>query len=57
MLKMRGSLPPLLPPLHACRFAIIGASILCIITSRLDVEEIMHVSDDGLLACSLGGMQ
>ncbi|WIA39472.1 hypothetical protein OEZ86_005570 [Tetradesmus obliquus] len=35
----------LLHPLHhldPAWFAIIGASILCIITSRLDVEEIMH---------------
>jgi Na+/H+ antiporter NhaD/arsenite permease-like protein len=37
----------LLHPLHhldPAWFAIIGATILCIITSRMDVEDIMHVS-------------
>jgi Na+/H+ antiporter NhaD/arsenite permease-like protein len=37
----------LLHPIHhldPAWFAIIGATILCIITSRMDVEAIMHVS-------------
>lgn len=37
----------LLHPLHhldPAWFAIIGATVLCIITSRLNVEEVMHVS-------------
>lgn len=37
----------LLHPLHhldPAWFAIMGATLLCIVTSRLDVEEVMHVS-------------